>query len=837
MTEQLGRASDTTPGYLEGIKVVEVADEQGEYAGLLLRGLGAEVIKVEPPSGNSTRKIGPFLDDKDDAELSLFFWHYNRGKRSVALDLNSEVDRAKLRTLVSTADILLDTTPGAFLDERGLGLDSLREASPALITARITPFGDSGPWASWKGSDLVHLALGGPMMNCGYDPLPDGTYDLPPIAPQMWHAYHITGEQMTMMIIAALIHRQSMGHGQHLSSAVHNAVSTCTELDLMSWIMRAAPLLRQTCRHAAETVSDVPTIMHTKDGRWVTSRVGRKDAEKLITFLDRYGMSGPIRAEYDQLLAEKEGDAGKPVPGRDIPGSEKETEFDLHCREMLQRLFAKYTFDSAPWQEAQDAGLLLAPLRRPEENMVDPHWLKRGTFAMIDHPELGRSFMDVVGKWVSSETPWHVGRRAPLLNEDADEIFSSRQTPRVGKVEARARQVTGGATTSGSFPLQGIRVFDLSWFLASAGGTRYLAALGAECLKVEWKTHPDSRIAASAMAPVGGRPARDRATGPLEGVTDPDMGGQFHNKNPGKRGISLNIRDPRGLAIARRLISMSDIVAEGFSPGVMERWGLGYDELRAIRPDIIYAKQSGMGSQGTYGRFRTVGPVAAAFAGTSEMSGFAEPAMPAGWGYSYLDWVGAYNFALAMLAAIHYRNVTGRGQWIDSSQCESGMFVAGTAFLDWSANGRQWQRFGNRSPYKPAAPHGVFGCRGTDSWLAIVCFTQDEWTALCTVADHREWLSDARFATLEDRIRNQDTLDHVVGEWASTVDAFEGMTVLQRAGIPAGLCQTAADRCDRDPQLRHLNWLTELPGTKIGTWPVAEVPVTMSESVERSEAQ
>ena len=112
----------------------------------------------------------------------------------------------------------------------------------------------------------------------------------------------------------------------------------------------------------------------------------------------------------------------------------------------------------------------------------------------------------------------------------------------------------------------------------------------------------------AAMAPVGGRAARDKATGPLPGVTDPDMGGQFNNKNPGKRGISLNVRHPKGLEIARRLVAMSDVVAEGFSPGVLDSWGLGYDALRAIKPDIIYVQQSGMGAQGTYGRFRTVGP-------------------------------------------------------------------------------------------------------------------------------------------------------------------------------------------------------------------------------------
>jgi crotonobetainyl-CoA:carnitine CoA-transferase CaiB-like acyl-CoA transferase len=821
-------------GCLVGVKVVEIADEQGEYAGLLLSGLGAEVVKVEPPGGSPTRRIGPFLDGEPGPERSLFFWHYNRGKRSVSLDLDDEMDREKFRRLVSTADVLLDTTPATFLDERDIGLASLRGASPALITARITPFGESGPWSGWKGSDLVHLALAGPMMNCGYDPLPDGTYDLAPVAPQMWHSYHITGEQLTIMVIAALIDRQSTGLGQHLSCAVHQAVSTCTELDLMSWIMRAAPLYRQTCRHAAETVSEVPTIMHTKDGRWVTARLSSKDTEKLLLFLDSYGMSGQLRADYERMSAAKEAEPGQATPGRDIPGSEKAAEFDLRCREMLQRLFAKFTFDSAPWPKAQDAGLLVAPLRRPEENLADPHWVKRDVFGSVEYPELGRSYTDVVAKWVSSETSWQIGRRAPMVNEDVEVSEGPWATGGVqaGNVKVRERPEPGrGASGSaGAFPLQGIRVFDLSWFLASSGGTRYLAALGAECLKVEWKAHPDSRIAASAMAPVGGRSARERATGPLEGVKDADMGGQFHNKNPGKRGISLNIRDPRGLEIARRVISMSDIVAEGFSPGVMDRLGLGYDALRTIKPDIIYAQQSGMGSKGTYGKFRTVGPIAAAIAGTSEMSGLEEPALPAGWGYSYLDWMGAYNFALAMVAALHFRNATGRGQWIDSSQCESGMFIAGTAFLDWSANEHQWHRYGNRSPYKPAAPHGTFRCRGTDSWLAIACFTEDEWQALCRVAHRPEWLSDPRFASLDGRVRNQDELEDVVSQWTSGVSAFEAMSALQNAGVPAGVCQTAADRCDRDPQLRHLRWLTELPGTKIGKWPVAEVPVKMSRS-------
>jgi crotonobetainyl-CoA:carnitine CoA-transferase CaiB-like acyl-CoA transferase len=204
--------------------------------------------------------------------------------------------------------------------------------------------------------------------------------------------------------------------------------------------------------------------------------------------------------------------------------------------------------------------------------------------------------------------------------------------------------------------------------------------------------------------------------------------------------------------------------------------------------------------------------------------------MPAGWGYSYLDWIGAYSFATSMLAALVRRQRTGQGQHIDASQCEAGIFLTGAAVLDWSANGRTWVRRGNRSPDKPAAPHGAYRCRGDDRWVAIACTSDADWKALATVAAHDEWLADRRFATLADRMEHQDALDGLVTEWTRERDAYEIMHSLQGMGVAAGVCQTAEDRCDADPQLAALKWLTEVTGSKIGTWPVAEVPVKMSET-------
>lgn len=807
-------ASTPIGSLLDGIRVVEIGDERTAYCGRLMAGLGADLIKVEPPEGCATRRIGPFYEDQPGPERSLFWWHYGLGKRSVVLDLTSAEGMHDLERLLASADVLLDGTPNGMWDQIGQPLDALRELLPALIVSRITPFGDDGPWAAYKSSDLVHLALGGPMMNCGYDPQPDGRYDLPPIAPQMWHAYHIAGEQLCMNTIAALIDRRRSGRAQFLSCAVHDAVSKNTELDLMSWVYRAAVYYRQTCRHAAEQITPIPSIGPTKDGRWVMS-LARARSTELIEFLKRYGMAADLDQEPPEI-----GGASRRARG----------EAAAHISEVTQRLIRKFRFNDVPWREAQEAGQLWAPLRKPHENAEDPHWWERGSFTRVRHPEHDAEFVYTTGKWVASETAWQVGPRAPLLGEHTDEILS--ELPATPATSAPPRRQAGDRPRSRwgtDFPLDGVRILDFTWWLASGGASRYLSALGAEDIKVEWHQNLDLRVGMAQYA-VGGRAARAAATAPLPAdLSTINRSGQFNDFHAGHRGLSLNLRRPEGLEIAKRLVAVSDIVAEVFSPGVMERWGLGYHVMREIKPDIIYLSQSGMGQVGVYGRYRTVGPIAASMAGISEMSGLPEPYAPAGWGYSYLDWFGAYNLATAMIAALWYRERTGKGQWIDSSQVDAGIYLNGTAVLDWSANGRVWQRYGNRSPYKPAAPHGAYRCRGDaesdDRWLAIACFSEEEWQTLRLLMGDPEWCALPEFVSLADRLANQDALDARVEEWTRRHDRWELMERLQEAGIAAGVCQDAQDRYEHDPQLRHLHWLTEVEHSEMGAWPVREVPV------------
>lgn len=167
--EMMGNAG---PGMLSGLRVIEVADERAEYTGLLLAGLGAEVVKIEPPEGNATRRIGPFLEDQPGLERSLFFWNYNRNKKSVVLDMRETVAREHMLRLLEGADVLLDASCGALNEALRLDRGAMNARFPSLVTARMTPFGDDGPWKEFKSSDLIHLALGGIMMNCGYDPDP-----------------------------------------------------------------------------------------------------------------------------------------------------------------------------------------------------------------------------------------------------------------------------------------------------------------------------------------------------------------------------------------------------------------------------------------------------------------------------------------------------------------------------------------------------------------------------------------------------------------------------------------------------------------------------------------
>ena len=324
----------------------------------------------------------------------------------------------------------------------------------------------------------------------------------------------------------------------------------------------------------------------------------------------------------------------------------------------------------------------------------------------------------------------------------------------------------------GRRPLEGVRVADLTWLLAGAGGPRLLASLGAEIIRIEWKDRLDFLRYMPPFAPSKGERAEKAGALEMTGLSKDsaksvNRAGFFNDVNAGKRGISLIMGHPKGRELFKRLVGISDVVVEAFTAETMRKWGLGYEELKAIKNDIIYIQQPGWGYKGPYVKFVSYGPIAQAASGLTEQSGLPAPYPPAGWGFSYMDWSGAYYCAISMLCAIYYKKRTGKGQYIDCSQVEPGIYMTGTAVLDSLINGRSWERTGNRSPYKAAAPHGAYRCRGADRWIAIAVTNDDEWKALVREIGTPAWSQEEKFASLTARLLHQDELDQLLGQWTN----------------------------------------------------------------------
>ena len=369
---------------------------------------------------------------------------------------------------------------------------------------------------------------------------------------------------------------------------------------------------------------------------------------------------------------------------------------------------------------------------------------------------------------------------------------------------------------SGAPPLSGIRVIDFTWIVAGPTCTRLLADFGAEVIRVENQQTLDSiRF---------GRPHPN-------GFEPPDSSGMFNWLNRNKRSITLNARHPQGLELLKRLIAVSDVVVENYSSRVLESWGLGYAEQRAIREDIIYVSLCGFGHSGPQRDYGTWGPTAQALSGLTAMSGFAG-GEPAGWGYSYLDHMAGFTAAAAIAAALHHRRRTGEGQHIDLSQVESGMVLTGPATLDFTVNGRRYAETGNppgnRSVWPRAAPHNSYPTAGDDNWIMITCLTDAQWAELCALSNHPDWREDERFATLPARLRHEDELDDLIAVWTSAQDGRALMLRLQEAGIPAGVVQNGVDLVERDPQLRHREWTVRREHEVLGEHETDGLPVRLS---------
>jgi benzylsuccinate CoA-transferase BbsF subunit len=371
-----------------------------------------------------------------------------------------------------------------------------------------------------------------------------------------------------------------------------------------------------------------------------------------------------------------------------------------------------------------------------------------------------------------------------------------------------------------STALSHIRICDFSGQLAGAGATRFLAAFGAQVIRIE---DPVKQ----------GRWDILRSSGPfVDDRRGVDFGGGFQNHNVEKLGITLNLRTARGQELLREIVRRSDVVAENFAAGVMQRLGLGYDELCAIRPDIIYASNCGFGHTGPYSSYLTWGPVVQAVCGLTFSSGLPH-SPPAGWGYSYMDHVGGHYMAMAILMALVHRNRSGAGQWIDMACTEAGATLNGPAMLDYTVNGRPLRREGmpnsNRSQFPRMAPHGIYPCREQDSWISISCRDDNDWR-VCAADIGEEWAASDDYATLERRIAREDQLDTALGNWSSQHDNRSLAQRLCAVGVPAAAVQSPQQRIDDDANTAHWGLWPTVTHRLMGDIRVDGIPVHLSET-------
>jgi crotonobetainyl-CoA:carnitine CoA-transferase CaiB-like acyl-CoA transferase len=336
--------------------------------------------------------------------------------------------------------------------------------------------------------------------------------------------------------------------------------------------------------------------------------------------------------------------------------------------------------------------------------------------------------------------------------------------------------------------LQGLRICDFTGQLAGAGATRFLAAFGAEVIRIEDPSNQGRWDILRGIPPY------------LDERRGIDMGGAFNNHNVEKLGVTINLRTERGKQLFEQLVAVSDVVTENFAAGVLERLGYTYEELRAIRPDIIYVSNCGFGHTGPYKNFKTWGPIVQAMSGLTFSSGLpGQP--PAGWGYSYMDHTGAYYMAIAILMALHHRNMTGEGQWVDYSTVEAATALNGPALLDYTVNGRPLRREGmpnsNRSQQPAMAPHGIYPALEEDTWVALACRDDAEWGRLAGMIGEG-WAADGALAGLLGRLAQEDRLDNGVAAWTRLRDPSATASLLQEAGIPATAVQSPEQRIDLD---------------------------------------
>ena len=756
---------------LSSIRVLDLSDERGQLCGHVLASLGAEVISIEPPEGTSSRTIAPFAGDEVGPDTSLWHWSYNRGRKSVVLDLEADEGRDELLRLAAGADIVIESAGPGAMDALGLGYDPLSAANPALIMVSISAFGSTGPKADWAATDLTIMASGGQMALAG-------DADRAPLRIPLPQAYfHASAEGAGAALIALYERQHLSGVGQHIDMSAQQSTLQASQSNMIATAV-GAPQATRSAGGVNIAGIDVQLMWPCADGHLsVTFLFGPAlgpFSRRLMEWVCEEGFCDEATRDKDWL------NYGELVFGGEEPLSEYE-----RVKQVLGEFFATRT-KAELFAEAFERRLLFAPVTTAQDVMDNPHLAARNVWEDID---IGGRVVRFPGRMaLFSETPQPVLQAPPPIGEHTVAVLS--EPPRRPAVPIEPRPERTGAA------LEGLKILDFMWVMAGPAGSRVLADYGANIVRIDSEARMDT---ARTLQPF----RNDEAL--------PDNSVLYSNMNAGKRGLGLDLSKPESRDVIHDLVRWADVVLESFSPKGMSGFGFGYESLREVKPDLVMLSSCIMGQTGPYTSLAGFGTMAAAISGFFEITGWPDRA-PSGPFGAYTDYTSPRYLVAAVMAAVEHHRATGQGQYIDLSQGEAAMQQLTPLLLDWTVNGRLLQRRGNRD--EVFAPHGVFRSIGDDEWVAIAVTSDEQWRTLCGLMG-TNGLTDL---TVEQRHERVDEIEKVVEEWTSARTNSEVMDLCQLAGIAAHRVQNSRE-CLSDPQLAHRDHFIEVGHpTQRTTW-------------------
>ena len=689
-----------------------------------------------------------------------------------------------MRELATEFDILIAGGTYAELERWGLLRDDLRDMHPGLICTAITPFGLTGVRRDQPDSEIVVTALSGVGY---YVPGPIDTLTLPPVVPGAHLSDFVAGVQAATATMVAVTGRGTGAGGRQVDVSEQETFLDSLRMYLATYAYEGVVHQRGTGYQRV----GMGQSGRCSDG-YVTGLPGPGSPDRAWLGLVE-AMGNPEWASDEQLSDSEY---------RRAHAAEIITEIDAWTEGMRKDDVARLL---------QDRHVTCLSVNEIDDLLVNEQLVARGFFVPLDHPGLEQALIPSSPIRFDG-SPIAGSGRAPFLGEHNGEVLPAAASLADGPsgVPAVRGDVGRGATTP---PLEGLRVLDLTWWIAGPWATTQLAMMGADVIRLESRSRADPMRTTTPFA--DGEPGINRS-------------GRWNSHNFSKRSAALNLAKPEGLELAKRLVAISDVVFENFAAGVLDRLGLDYETMKAINPGIILCSISSVGRDGPLRHFVGMGPGAIGYSGLGAITGHEGGRF--GTVPPFLaDYTTAWHAELAMLAAIHERERTGVGRRIELSMVEAQASQLPEAFIDATLNGRIATRTGNDHPV--LAPHGYYPCAGDDRWLALSVANDAQWSGLCDAldGDDRRLSGDPRFAAKSGRHEYGEALDEVIAAETRQHDAFELEAALRGAGVPAGVALTPHD-VYADPHLREREVIISPAHGEVGPYPMVGLVWKLSDA-------